>query len=262
MYVSSGRTIVTTALLAALPNAVAGQAIHGVVSDRGNGNPVSGAMVIVLGADEVAVATSYTDDRGQYEIRLPAPGRYAVRVQHIGYELYTTTSFSLETGARKRLPVRIVSAPIALDEIRVRTRRTALHRDYKMAVGAAIVDRRELQQMADRGARVGDLAYRIPGLNITYGRFYGPGHENFRTYIACIQSSRPFPTLSRGGRPPWCDMVEVYIDDVPVSAAGMVLAHMDLNAFERAEYVPSLGASRWGLRATETGVLLLWTRRR
>jgi hypothetical protein len=124
-----------------------------------------------------------------------------------------------------------------------------------------VLERTELRQLADRGARVGDVAWRIPGLNITYGRFYGPGHENYRAYIACIQSSRPFPTLGRGGPAPWCDMVEVYIDDVPVAAAGMLLAHGDLSEFERIEYVPSLGASRWGLRAMETGVLLLWRRR-
>ena len=56
-------------------------------------------------------------------------------------------------------------------------------------------------------------------------------------------------------------MVEVYIDDMNIAVAGELLKIMPLSDFERIEYVPALGATRWGLRASETGVLLLYTRR-
>jgi hypothetical protein len=246
-------------LLSGADTAIA-QLVHGVVSDNATGEPVAAAVVILLDAEGAVAALAATGSGGRYEILASAPGEYAVQAQQMGYGTRTSPRFSLAAGRRVRIDLELTVEPVTLDPIRVQTGMRE-RRDRTLGVGATVLQRTELRRMADRGARVGDVANRIPGLNITYGRFYGPGHESVRTYIACIQSSRPFPTWNRGGPQPWCDMVEVYIDDVPVMAAGMVLAHSNLSEFERIEYVPSLGAHRWGLRATETGVLLLWHRR-
>lgn len=229
--------------------------LTGRVVDAETGAPVPGLEVRIADAQQV------TDSSGWFRFMDLRPGERRVQFRHIAYgdaEVTLRLAAMRETVVRVKLPAR----PVAMDEIRVTAKSLEARTRLASGVSVGVVERTDLQELSNRGARVGDVAYRIPGIRVFYGRFYGPGHETMRLSIVCIETTRPFPTMDRGGPAPWCNMVEVYIDGMRINAAGQVLLHADLNQFERIEYVPALGAARWGLRATETGVLLLWTRRR
>lgn len=234
-----------------------GSWLTGRVVDAGTEEPVPDVEVQLGNEQQV------TDTAGWFRFTDLRAGEHTVTLRHIGYGESDAT---LQLPAWRELIVRfkLPPRPLVLEEVRATATPTEIRTQLASGVAVHAIERGELQELGLRGGQVGDVAYQIPGINVFYGRMYGPGHEDRLRYIACIRTTRPFATLGGGRthRMPWCEMVDVWMDGVQIPNPGEVLVHANLNEFERIEYVPALGAARWGLHATETGVLLLWTRRR
>lgn len=232
-----------------------GSWLTGWVIDADTGEPVPGMALRLQGATEV------TDSAGRFHFRGLRPGRQVVGLEHIAYD---NGAAVVEVSAMRETYVRLAVTPRAIDLGEIVATGQAERRSpvRSMPANVQIADAEELRLLALRGARVPDVAREMVGVNVMYGRFYGPGHEDQLLYIACIQPSRPNPLGQGSHNQPWCNMVEVFIDGVSIRAAGQVLRATPIGEYERVEYVPPLGATRWGYRAaTETGALLLWTKR-
>lgn len=122
-----------TVLLAAAALVTAGagtleaQELRGRVTvEGGAGQPVEGALVALFPAAALAadrstasVAAAFTGADGSYVLRAPATGDYAVRIDRIGFESWTSEPYSLGAGevvsAMFTLPIR----PVRLAQIDV-----------------------------------------------------------------------------------------------------------------------------------------------
>jgi hypothetical protein len=93
------------------------QVIRGTVFDRANGEPVQTAFVVLLDEHGARAGAVLTGDDGRFIHRVPATGRYRVRVERIGFR--SETSDPIEVGESEVVPVRlgISSQPIPLGEI-------------------------------------------------------------------------------------------------------------------------------------------------
>ena len=100
-------------LLAPLANA---QDIRGTVRDNGSGQPVSGAIVMVLDSSRVLLARTLTNARGEYELRR-APEARVLRTLRLGFR---PTELVIPASATPtvRLDVVITAVPVTLDPVR------------------------------------------------------------------------------------------------------------------------------------------------
>lgn len=100
--------------------------VSGFVSDAANGQPLSGANVVVQRLDDPSYQRGAATDRdGLYLIpRLP-PGRYAMQVSFIGYAPFTDT-LSLDAGATRSIHVRLAAQEAAMEELVIESERQGM----------------------------------------------------------------------------------------------------------------------------------------
>ncbi|MFL5381784.1 MAG: carboxypeptidase regulatory-like domain-containing protein [Longimicrobiaceae bacterium] len=90
--------LLLASLLAALPAALAAQAVSGTVVDAQSGAPLPGALVSLVSSDGQARARALSDDAGRFSLRAPATGRYQLRAERIGYAAATSPPLELAAG--------------------------------------------------------------------------------------------------------------------------------------------------------------------
>ncbi len=99
------------------------QQVRGLVTAEGTGAPIEGAMILLidLAGNRVGGVLSASD--GRFQVPVPDPGRYVLRVERIGYESMDTDP--LEVPAGRSVEQRIVSKvrPIQLAGLDVRAGR-------------------------------------------------------------------------------------------------------------------------------------------
>jgi len=74
------------------------QVVRGVVVDGVSQGPLYGAMVAVYDTAGNGIAGAFTDDSGRFAVRLPAAGRYRLRVERVGYASAPAVEFTVRTG--------------------------------------------------------------------------------------------------------------------------------------------------------------------
>ncbi|HEX5872313.1 MAG TPA: carboxypeptidase-like regulatory domain-containing protein [Longimicrobium sp.] len=94
-------------LLAAAP--AAAQSVRGQVVEPGTGQPVTGAVVILLDASGNRVTATLTDAQGGFAMRGGGAGTYSLRAERVGYE--TVTSPAMSIVADEAPEQRLVMAP-------------------------------------------------------------------------------------------------------------------------------------------------------
>jgi len=62
------------------------QELRGRLLDARSGEPVAGALIVLLDADGGEVATTVTSSRGTYHLRAPGAGVFRLRAERIGFE--------------------------------------------------------------------------------------------------------------------------------------------------------------------------------
>jgi len=113
------KTFLTLALALVLfpPSHLSGQIVRGQVLEAGEGNPVSGAFIVLLDEAGKRRAAVLADSLGFFILRAPGAGRYTLRVERIGFAATSSSAFDLEKDQthRERIPVPI--EPISLEGI-------------------------------------------------------------------------------------------------------------------------------------------------
>ena len=84
------------ALLTAGP--ACAQAVQGRVTETGTGQPVAGAVVVLLDAQGGRVAATLTDAQGAFAVRADAAGTYSLRAERVGYATATSPAVPLAAG--------------------------------------------------------------------------------------------------------------------------------------------------------------------
>lgn len=101
-------------MLAALAAPAAAQQVDVQLREEGSRAPIIGAIVRLLGeADNGVLAQGLSNEGGRITLRAPAPGRYRLKVDRIGWVGLITPPFSLAAG--ERFPAEVVLADIRMD---------------------------------------------------------------------------------------------------------------------------------------------------
>jgi len=80
----------------------------------------AGAIVVVSDTAGAVAARALTGEAGNYELRLPAPGTYTLRVLRIGFHPTMVPPFSVGAGEIKTLAIALKDDPIVLAAVAVR----------------------------------------------------------------------------------------------------------------------------------------------
>ena len=72
--------------------------IKGVVREKGTGNPIEFADVILLKNGTVTVSHTFTESNGHFQLSDIESGKYSLMVRLIGYDVYTKDSISLRSS--------------------------------------------------------------------------------------------------------------------------------------------------------------------
>ncbi len=101
------------------PTEARAQWVSGRVADQASGRGLDGALVVALDSAEVQVRAVLTDAEGRFLALLPAPGRYRLRVDRIGYRSTFSEPVRLagQDTVHVRMPVPV--EPVRLAEFRV-----------------------------------------------------------------------------------------------------------------------------------------------
>ncbi|MGD8320451.1 MAG: carboxypeptidase regulatory-like domain-containing protein [Gemmatimonadota bacterium] len=96
---------VVAALVLVTASPVWAQNVRGRYVAERTGQPLGGAFVTLLDGSGGTVASTLTNAGGWFQLHAPAPGRYVVRAEHIGY---TTEQAAVETGSGATVVVKLV----------------------------------------------------------------------------------------------------------------------------------------------------------
>lgn len=96
------------------------QSIAGRVLERESGHAVVGAFISVYDANDVPAARGEFSNRsGAFEVSLPRPGTFRVRVEALGFEPFDVETVSVPGTATVTLVVRLQQSPVQLDPLEV-----------------------------------------------------------------------------------------------------------------------------------------------
>src|SRR5687768_13909123 len=95
------------------------QTVRGQVVEGTAGAPVGTGFVVLMGPDAKELSRALTDDQGRFAIKAPAPGRYRLRSERIGFKLTTSPWIELAQDQILVYRLEVSAVPIRLEEIRV-----------------------------------------------------------------------------------------------------------------------------------------------
>jgi hypothetical protein len=202
-----------------------------------------------------------TDASGRFRFTGVESGEVAFQVHRLGYD-WESERIAVPPGARMVVELRAAPRAVALDAVVVRATST----EARMARGATqaprVISGARLREAEERTAPLGDVVREFPSLHIREGRFEtSDGVE----YGICVESARAmhrYAVLDRQTDLPWCEMIAVVVDGAPVVRGAEMLLALPLWQVESIEFLPPLGALRWGERAAINGAIVIWTRGR
>jgi hypothetical protein len=158
----------TCAALVASP--LSAQSIRGRVVDESSGEAVSGVSAVLVNPSGVQQGATQSDPRGRFVLRAPAPGRYRIRVFHIGYGDFYSDLFEVEANETVEVDVRLSMRPIAVDSLVVTTERrlrqlerTGFYERQRSGFGRFIT-REQIEARA--GGTVFDLLRNYPSVRV------------------------------------------------------------------------------------------------
>lgn len=112
----------TVLVVFAYASPVAGQVVRGAVVTKASGSPVAGALAVLLDTAGRRVAVGLTGPDGRFELSAPAPGRYQLAAERIGYATGYTPFFELAAGATVTRTIAASIQPVSLGAIKVTAR--------------------------------------------------------------------------------------------------------------------------------------------
>jgi hypothetical protein len=165
-------TIATLSLMLCQP--LAGQVIQGRTVDAESRAWVPATLVTLLTEAGDSVTAIVSDGAGLFSVTVPAPGRYMLRAERLGYSDVVTAVIPVAAGEQVTVEVLLGADPVALDPLVVTSRRGSergamgAHRrraDWIQRTGIGkVITREEL----DRQPRpyVSDYLYTVSGMRV------------------------------------------------------------------------------------------------
>ena len=135
-------------LICGLPSGASAQVVRGRIVDALDGEPVSGAWVLLLDSAERAHSRSLTDALGRFVVRADSAGSFRLRALVVGYEKWESPYIALEVGQSIEQEVTMNLLRVALPAFTVEAEQTcrvrpgggepaaALWEEVKKALGA------------------------------------------------------------------------------------------------------------------------------
>lgn len=136
MRVRWGIAVVVFAVtLLAAPRGAASQLVQGRVRDGASRGPIQGVLVLLLDSAGASRGGVLTDAAGVFRIRAPAPGRYVLRAERIGFGTEETAPFEVQVEGGLQLALDMTAVAVAIEGLEVRgSRRCALSSDQGVTV--------------------------------------------------------------------------------------------------------------------------------
>lgn len=97
----------------------AAQAVRGRLLDDGSGEPVVGALIVLLDAGGGDIASTVTSSRGTYHLAAPGAGVFRLRAERIGFENSLSGDIALIVGETVMLELTASSRAVVLPALAV-----------------------------------------------------------------------------------------------------------------------------------------------
>lgn len=219
--------------------------IRGRVLEAGSDStPVPGADIRLLDAEGRVAAGATSDVAGEFKLQVPRPGHFTVRVSAFGYEASASEELEVEVGDVHHVVVRLVAAPIELDNIRVLASGHVpdefWDRKDRLAARGIFITPDEIEESYP------SLPFILRNAIGVHSDWEGPGQQTIKF------------TPPAGG--PRCDP-HVYVngyrlpDSPPLSEWINIENIVAIEIYRSHSFEPDDYRSRWGC-----GAVLLWTR--
>jgi hypothetical protein len=234
--------------------------VRGVTLADSTLEPIRGAHV----AFPALALQRQTSNVGRFDLGpVPAPGRYRLVVQHLGYAPVDTMLDVSGTDTVRLLLRRLRF----LDSVVVEAERSLIpgFDERRLAGSGHFLTRADLDRR--RNSSTGDILSRVPGVRVNRGTGGVAWISATRGAVSVSGGRRPEESDLRRGAPPNRCYVDVYLDGIVVfGGAGGPLFDVNsvpANQIEAIEYYS--GASQVPAKFNRTGaacgVLVIWTRR-
>ena len=105
-------------------SALSSQVIRGVVVLPDTSTPVAGAVVVATTERGPSSVRALSGAKGEFTLRLPAPGRYDLKVLRIGYRPTQGPSITVADGATETVRIVFAAEAVVLSAMNVRERET------------------------------------------------------------------------------------------------------------------------------------------
>jgi hypothetical protein len=233
------------AVLLAPPSAAA-QTLVGRVVEEGRENPVTGALVSLVGRDGEPGPRTITDSLGQFVLAPGRDGEYVVEATRFGYETTRSPLFAMTVEGSVSLDLVMHPLPLGLEGLEVSVDREAeeLLRPFghsPTSLGRRWIDRQTLDKIG-QGGHAGDVIswQGLAGVYVPLGTICVT-HQRGRT----------------GAGSDRCALIVLDGAIIPMRWAAMI-DHHDLEAIV---VLGPMEATTFYGTAGGGGAVLLWTRR-
>jgi hypothetical protein len=115
--------VAATLLLGSAAGLVA-QTVSGIVTEAQTGQPVEGAEITLIDANEEVQARTMTAADGRFAAAVPHPGRWFLRVERVGYAALTSDPLEIKPAEWLLLEVTLDARAVPLEPIVVAARRS------------------------------------------------------------------------------------------------------------------------------------------
>lgn len=97
------------------------QVVRGTITERVSATRIAGVLVTLESAarDDAVRVVVLSNERGEFAIRAPSPGRYVVSAKRIGVQRHTSAPFDLAAGETRRNDIVLDALAQMLPEVRV-----------------------------------------------------------------------------------------------------------------------------------------------
>ena len=132
--------VVASALAALLAAArLPAQQVRGELGHMFSAGVIPGAMVVMLDEENRRVAATITDSVGGFAVRAPAPGRYILRADVVGYQSTWSTELTLAEGKDVQFAIMSPLVPVRLAGVRTTAPARCIARPYESLDGITLL---------------------------------------------------------------------------------------------------------------------------
>lgn len=145
--------------------------LEGQVLDEGNGEPLKGADIIVVGTYEGDVS----GEDGRFSISAIKAGGYSVKVQYLGYQDKKLNNVSISADSTTNVTVKLAEGSMNLDMVEVSGRRELVKLESGQSstnMNKAQIQNTNAQELKDVVAMQKGVSKSMDGLHLRGGRVY------------------------------------------------------------------------------------------